>query len=272
MADAFYSKDNGLPDYIEFGNMSKPVKRTVINFIINECLVIAGKHNGKVYGGFVRDVLVPLTGNNGDYGKTSEWKDVDLWFSNDTDAKAFIKDMGRKLKPVKYDHSLNEKQKNALYSFPRLQYHLYIWNILVAWIDVCISPTLPVNDFNINHLAFQYRPGSISSYIWGVSNDIKGDYTMTVEGVCKYTAEELKSNIAGKVAIMDREHIDMLSDEEYGPDRLTRIQNRYMNRGWTIQVGEKTFVCARKNISMLDWIKFIGEMKELLYQKFLDGY
>jgi len=267
-SSSFYSVDNGLPDYVDFQNMSKTVKSVVIKFIISECLSVAGKYNGKCYGGFVRDVLVPLSANKGNSNLVSNWKDVDIWFTTETDMKSFIKDMGRKLKAVRYQQSITEERKNVLYNWPRNQYHLYIWNVNVAWIDVIVSPELPVNDFDVNHLTYCYRPNSLfNSYIWGDCGDV------TVEGNVKefVTIDYVQKCILNKVATMDREYIDMLSDEEHGMDRLERVQNRYINRGWKVMVGERELKLEFP-LTKSTWSDFVRNFKEYLYLKFLDEY
>tara|TARA_R100000750_G_C2342733_1_gene94879 strand:- start:1194 stop:1934 length:741 start_codon:yes stop_codon:yes gene_type:complete len=242
---AFYSIDNGLPDYVDFQNMSKTVKNVVIKFIISECLSVAGKYNGKCYGGFVRDVLVPLSANRGNSNFVSNWKDVDIWFTTETDMKSFIKDMGRKLKAVRYQQSITEEKKNVLYNWPRNQYHLYIWNICVSFVDVIVFNT----------------------YIWGDCGDV------TVEGKVResVTVDYIQKCIINKVATMDREYIDMLSDEEHGLDRLERIQKRYINRGWKVMVGEKELKLG-SSLTCTTWSDFVKNFKEYLYSKFLDEY
>ncbi len=267
-SSSFYSKDNGLPDYVDFSEMSGSTKKVVINFIISECLHVAGKYDGKVYGGFVRDVLVPLLSNNGDYSKVSEWKDIDLWFTSESNAKTFVKDMGRKFKIAKHDRALTEENRKVLYSWPRIQYHLYIWNICVAWVDIVVYPEFPVNDFNVNHLTFCYKiPGVVSKYIWGDCANISVDGKVREES----TAHNLQQAIIAKVAIMDRDHIDMLSDEEVKLERLHRIRDRYINRGWMVMVGDLELKLEDTE-SEKSWNDFIKKIKDHLYEKFLDHY
>ena len=182
--------------------------------------------------------------------------------------KSFVKDMGRKLKAVRYQQSITEERKNVLYNWPRNQYHLYIWNVCVSFIDVIVSSELPVNDFDVNHLTYCYRPNSLfNTYIWGDCGDV------AVEGRVKesVTIDFLQKCILNKVATMDREYIDMLSDEEYGMDRLERVQNRYIKRGWKIMVGERELK-LETSLTSSTWSDFVRNFKEYLYQKFLDEY
>lgn len=106
------------------------------------CIHVASKYNGKVFGGFVRNVLVPQTFNQ----HVNGYKDVDLWFTCEEDAIKFVNDMDDKL-------SLINKDKNYLnaivYRFQRIIYRMHN-----ATIDVIISPTLPVDDLNVNQLTF----------------------------------------------------------------------------------------------------------------------
>ena len=58
--------------------------------IIDDCIKIASNYASKVFGGYVRDVVVPKML---DYRRKCEFKDVDIWFKTDIDADLFINDM-----------------------------------------------------------------------------------------------------------------------------------------------------------------------------------
>ena len=60
--------------------------------MIEECLIIAGGYYGSVFGGYVRDVIVPRSYNP---KCNVEFKDVDLWFTNQKDADNFVEAMGK---------------------------------------------------------------------------------------------------------------------------------------------------------------------------------
>lgn len=123
---------------------------------VENCIKTAYLYRGCVFGGYVRNVVVPRLKN-----KTSPgYKDVDFWFKSQTDADLFVKQMGDKLYKLK-DTDV-EFQMNV-YSFVRQQYMLKYkegdGNIVI---DVIVSPTLPVNDFDVNQLT--YSPNGLKSY------------------------------------------------------------------------------------------------------------
>lgn len=248
---AYFDRNNGLSDHVDFNNMIDVDKKIIVEYIIKECLVIAGKYDGKVYGGFVRDVIVPTENQQ----QVLKWKDVDIYFSESENSELFVKEMGRKLKPYNFPNP-NE------YPWKRSQYHLYLWDVCVAWIDVIVSKNFPVNDFHVNHLVYCYRPSNLLySSIWG-------DIEVSVEGKVKKgtTVGNLKICINTKIARMDREHIDLLSDPINGPNRIDRIKKRYIERGWKVFVGTKELKCDKP------WDEFVKELKDDLYKKFLADY
>ena len=109
---------------------------------------IASKYNGRVFGGFVRNVLVPQTFNQ----KIDGYKDVDLWFQSEVDASNFVNDMGELLKVINKN---TQHYKDAIvYQFKRKLYRLQN-----ATIDIIISETLPVNDLNVNQLTYSFLEG-----------------------------------------------------------------------------------------------------------------
>jgi len=140
--------------YINFINMSS-VELAVVLDTVFDCIKTASRHNGKVYGGFVRDVVVPRLSDPSCF---VEFKDVDLWFTNQADADAFIcymcnlfvKFKGVDVTPYSYPGA-----------FSRTQYHLTKFDTCLAWIDVIVSPTLPVNDFDVNEVTYSLLQNGI---------------------------------------------------------------------------------------------------------------
>ncbi len=136
------------PNTINFGNLTGPLLELVLNNIA-KCLTVAGLSGGKVFGGYVRDVVVPRMI---DPQCQVKFSDVDIWFVNKSDAIAFVVAMGQDLREPPFGSSGG----NGLYQFDRTKYNLYCGNVCVAYIDVVVSDVLPVNDFDINKYAIRY--------------------------------------------------------------------------------------------------------------------
>lgn len=182
---------------------------------VNRCLEVAGKYGGRVFGGFVRNILIPKTFNQYIYG----YKDVDIWFQTNDAAEAFVVEMGVKL--IKLDENPNHKS-DISYPFTRQQYILKGTRDFICMddnvvdgiiIDVIVSENLPVNDFNVNQLT--YSP--VEGY----------------KSFGKETTEKLMSAIIHKVA-------DMLPTYDIGDKKSQQFQyqrkriERMMSCGWMI--------------------------------------
>ena len=136
------------PNTINFCNLTGPLLELVLNNIA-KCLTVAGLSGGKVFGGYIRDVVVPRMT---DPQCQVKFSDVDIWFINKSDANTFVAAMGQDLREPPFGSS----DGNGLYQFDRTKYNLYCGNLCVAYIDVVVSEVLPVNDFDINKYAIQY--------------------------------------------------------------------------------------------------------------------
>jgi len=174
---------------------------------IFEALKIASKHEGRIFGGFVRDVIVPIT--EGNYFDLS-FKDVDLWFTSQNKADDFVKEMGDKFLLT----TLGESQKE-LYRFCRTQYHLVCYGFILALFDIIISETIPVNDFDVNMLTYQI--------------DKNGKFQ--VEAFGGYSKDYLIASIkCHTINVMSSYKISPITQES----RIERTNNRYIGRNWKI--------------------------------------
>jgi hypothetical protein len=121
---------------------------------VDDCIKIASKYNGRVFGGFLRNVLIPRYYNYSCPG----YKDVDIWFTNKEQADFFVKDMNAKLTKI-----MTKFTPYLCYPFTREQYFLLDINGTVGKnspiIDVIISKECPVNDLNVNTLTFHWYEG-----------------------------------------------------------------------------------------------------------------
>lgn len=206
-------------EQIDFYNRTLPQRLSGAKLIIQGLLWTAGEFGGKVYGGFVRDVIVPA--ENDDSGETtSSWKDVDIWFNDATNAERFVSAMAGRL-------SYSFARDNDRYPWTVRQYEYIVDGVIISWVDVVVRDTFPVNDFNVNHLAYQF--GSGPGTILGVS------FTVSVEGECSSSVEELKTSIINKTIIMDEGYSEKCVDSSWrGTALRSRILLRFLNRKWTI--------------------------------------
>lgn len=132
---------------LDYSNLSS-FEHAVLVTYINKCIFAASKCNGKVFGGFVRDVIVPRLYNP---ECQMTFKDVDIWFTCQSDADAFVSLMGSCFR--KFDGvSVTEGVYPG--SFSRNQYHLIKFDTRLAWFDIVVSPNLPVNDFDVNEVTY----------------------------------------------------------------------------------------------------------------------
>lgn len=222
--------------YIEFSTMSGFILETVLGSITN-CLRTAGKYNGKVFGGFVRDVVVPRLANS---SCDVKFKDVDVWFSTQTDADNFVKEMGSSFVEGPFAfNAVAPVTPGVNYPFTRKQYHLYQHGTCVGWIDVIVSSTIPVNDFNVNRLTYLYSPGN---------NPPKA------ESFGDESSSTLIESIRNKRATMLPGYINILTGpQQTSEPHLRRIQRIFLDKGWNIsclmQVPTNlTFTWIRQNL------------------------
>jgi hypothetical protein len=137
-----------MSSHIDFSNMST-LETAVVLEAAFDCIKRASTFGAKVFGGFVRNVIVP---RQFDPNCSVSFKDIDLWFTTQASVDAFLREMGTSL--VKYD-LISVSAGSYPGAFSRNQYHLYKYGMCLAWIDVVVSPTLPVNDFDVNEVTYK---------------------------------------------------------------------------------------------------------------------
>jgi hypothetical protein len=179
---------------------------------IDRMLSVASHYNGKFFGGYVRDVVVPRTK---DPNCDVSFKDVDIWFTNGKDAESFVDVMKITEKMYEFkDPFLNTSPK---YKFKRTQY--CVPNKACSFfIDVVVSKDFPVNDFDVNFLTYYVADGIKKLKTMGFN-----DIDCLVESIHKKEARMLIS------------YAEVLKPENklsYG--YAVRFNDRYIGRGWTI--------------------------------------
>lgn len=100
------------------------------------------KHNGYIFGGYVRNIIVPVMNGKNARG----YKDIDVWFQNQHDADNFAKELD-----LEYNCFMNDMiiSCDITYPFSRAQY--FIDGVVM---DIIVCDILPVNDLNVNQLVY----------------------------------------------------------------------------------------------------------------------
>lgn len=203
--------------------------------IIDDCIKIASNYDGKVFGGYVRDVVVPKIL---DPRRKCEFKDVDIWFKTDIDSVLFINDM-KDIYNFQIVPKLSIGDDNPHYEFNRTQYHLFVKDIVI-WFDIVISEYFPVDDFDVNFLSYFYK-----------------DNIELIECESEYfDKDKLINSINKKTMAILPNYVKRLVIK-CGEVHISRINKRFLSKGWIIKYKSIYFP---KQLTIL-WIKKTFEYK-----------
>jgi len=107
---------------------------------------------------------------------------------------------------------------NYHYKFNRTKYHLIVENIFV-WFDIVVSECFPVDDFDVNFLTYSYK------------NNIE-----LIEGESEYfDKDKLIRSIKNKQMTILTDYIRRLISKCSSEVHVSRINKRFLSRGWTIK-------------------------------------
>ena len=151
------NEDDYYTHYWNSNQLPEVFKKSIV--VIDDCIKVASKHGGRVFGGYVRNVLIPAIYNQPSPG----FKDVDLWFTTHHNAAAFLIEMGYNMKKLCTTDQYNKKGK-VVYPFDREQFMLLHNNANVVIVDIIISLTLPVNDLDVNQLTYSTHWEAFGKY------------------------------------------------------------------------------------------------------------
>lgn len=206
------------PCTLKFSKLSTFETNVILESVF-KCIKCACSFGGKVYGGFVRDIIVPKL-ENPDFQGT--FKDVDIWFTSQESADNFVDAMGSL-----FVKSITIKDDAYTGCFSRSQYYLIYFGACLAWIDVIVSPTLPVNDFDVNEVTFtinendEWKTDSPRRLI----SQIKNKEAIMLKPYAKLMSEALEksSNL----------NIFNPSFKSYYKNRIDRI---FTSKGWKVYI------------------------------------
>ena len=187
--------------------------------LLEKILTIAGRSHGRVYGGFVRDVIVPrlIDPNN-----EVNFNDVDIWFTKQEDVNNFLRGVNLYLEPLDFnlDFSKRSIPKPGVLpnTFARTQYSLWTNKNFVSFIDVIVCKVIPVDDFNVNCLTFQYV------------NDKKKAKSFGPDSTTKLIDDIMDKQAYMLLSYPNKLISGRLSNEVFE----RRVNNNYLNKGWKV--------------------------------------
>lgn len=118
-----------------------------------------------VYGGIVRDFLL----------RDEDTNDIDVWLKSEEDIAKWLEALPKKWihKPNVYDTYDNSVTFNKE-NYPFRVERIHLTTPRKYFVDLVISPELPVNDFNVNRMVFNGK-----EYIGDYYDDIKNSKATT---------------------------------------------------------------------------------------------
>lgn len=182
--------------------------------IIDNCIKIASNYDGKVFGGYLRDVVIPKMQ---DHQCKCQFKDVDIWFNTNIDADMFVNDI-KDIYDFQIVPAFTIKNTTVHYAFGRTQYRLIIDKIVISF-DIVVSECIPVDDFDINFLSYCYKNNQ-----------------ELIESESEYFDKNvLIDSINKKKAIMLPDYAQRLTMKNNTDVHVCRINRSFLSKGWTIK-------------------------------------
>lgn len=192
--------------------------------VIKDMVVNLGpKHNVHVFGGFVRDHIIPeYNGDSFEFTKLAGddylFHDIDMWAKSEQDARALIEDFTRK-----YSYTVQEPDTNVE------GYMFNVWTLVpkkpcYPIIQIVVSPHYPVNDSPLNLAS--YDGTKVSLHPYGNSR-----YTMFTDP--PYTIPEIRRLVLEhSYPVFESYYKDLVMDSTK-PVYQMRME-RLRRRGWTV--------------------------------------
>ena len=243
------SLGDNAPKRFSFDNYTRDIR------LLEKILIVAGKSSGRVFGGFVRDVIVPRLI---DPNCKVDFNDVDIWFTKQEDADQFVNNIDllvtiftnheheyrnvnlseSTFTGITFRHSPNSSRgPNAgHYTFGRTQYHLYKDDKFVSFIDIVVSETIPVDDFDVNCLTFQY-----------IDDDRKIPTSFS-----ESSGTQLIVRIAAKRVYMLPTYAPKIISGKMSTQQFERrINNNFLKKGWKVYCFDR---CEFPQTITCEWV------------------
>ena len=193
-------------------------QQKAVLFEVFECIKRCSEFGGKVFGGFVRDIVVPHLRKS---KEAVVFKDVDVWFKTNKDADAFYLSMQSVCRAESTLIKVKGKGRASLGQFSRQFCILAKYGVVLSYFDIIVADKLPVNDFDVNTVT----------------------YSLTKEGEWvtdspQYLVDKINLKQATMLAPYS-EKIDLArNNKEFGHASLiyyeTRINRIFIYKGWKV--------------------------------------
>lgn len=140
---------------------------------IERLIGLARMYDGVVYGGFVRDVVIPTT-KLGLNLNNIDFSDIDFWFKTEVEAQLFINRLN-----LRGEGTGSIRKKSESNPFKSKSFMTTYKDKPFVSIDVTVSKYYPVCDFSINLLSFDgINIGLHSPFDIYDESEVKTNYTV----------------------------------------------------------------------------------------------
>jgi hypothetical protein len=180
---------------------------------IENIIKIISSFEGKVFGEYVREVIVPRM-KNPDCDVT--FNSIDVWFQNQTNADNFIKLMN--IRKIFYKGEISPLKNIDLITFHEPRQYFLRENSYVKF-NIIFHPSFPLDNFDVNYLAYFYL----------------NDKQIIETGFPEDKKEQIIEAIYKKEATMTKYYFsNMINHRLTYSERSKMINELFENRGWII--------------------------------------
>lgn len=183
--------------------------------LIDQILILAGISDGRVFGDYVRNIIVPKT-------LDIKFGIINIWFPNQNDRDSFVNDVEFYILDTVLDFQEKSefriKPGSQYCKYGRTRYQLLKDQIFIATIDIVVSKFMPADDFDVDCLTYHYKDGH------KIAESFSDDYDI----------ETLINKIQKKTAsILYDEFYKIVNHPDHIDEFVTQV-NDYLNKSWTL--------------------------------------
>lgn len=197
---------------------------------ITKIIRIANTFEGKVFGEYVREVIIPRWQ---DESCKVKFGGLAIWFKTEIECSKFINFMNT----VEHDcHGGHVVPKNNLSDIDLVQYQCRPNDLAHFSLNTNVSEKYPINDFDVNCLTYYYV-NNVPTF---------GLY----DGVSYYTKNDLQERKDELVRAIYMKRATIVNSSlfeqktEIVAERIKIINEKYIANGWTIKYGDIEFKTA----------------------------